>query len=55
MQEDNFVATMTIEETMAFYADIILPSTWSKADRKARVGEVLAAMGLRHRARCGDR
>jgi ABC-type multidrug transport system ATPase subunit len=34
---------------MSFYADIILPKTWSKADRKARVLDVLAAMGLKHK------
>jgi ABC-type multidrug transport system ATPase subunit len=36
---------------MSFYADIILPKTWSKADRRARVVEVLAAMGLKHKQR----
>lgn len=49
LQEDNFVATMTVTETLSFYADIILPKDWSKYDRKARVTEVLAAMGLKHR------
>eukprot|EP00879_Flechtneria_rotunda_P017044 GHRR01017850.1.p1 GENE.GHRR01017850.1~~GHRR01017850.1.p1 ORF type:complete len:820 (+),score=223.92 GHRR01017850.1:95-2554(+) len=48
-QDDNFVATMTVAEVMNFYADIILPKTWTKADRRARVAEVLAAMGLRHK------
>jgi ABC-type multidrug transport system ATPase subunit len=42
---------MTTSETMSFYADIILPKTWSKADRRARVVEVLAAMGLKHKQR----
>jgi ABC-type multidrug transport system ATPase subunit len=42
---------MTTSETMCFYADIILPKTWSKADRRARVVEVLAAMGLKHKQR----
>jgi ATP-binding cassette subfamily G (WHITE) protein 2 len=51
LQDDNFVATMTTSETMSFYADIILPKTWSKADRRARVVEVLAAMGLKHKQR----
>uniref|UniRef100_A0A383VRM2 ABC transporter domain-containing protein n=1 Tax=Tetradesmus obliquus TaxID=3088 RepID=A0A383VRM2_TETOB len=50
-QDDNFVATMTTSETMSFYADIILPKTWSKADRRARVVEVLAAMGLKPKQR----
>lgn len=39
-QEDNFVATMTVNETMCFYADIILPKTFDKFDRRARVAEV---------------
>lgn len=39
-QEDNFVATMTVNETMSFYADIILPKTFDKFDRRARVAEV---------------
>lgn len=50
-QEDNFVATMTVNETMSFYADIILPKTFDKFDRKARVAEVLSAMGLKHKAK----
>jgi ABC-type Mn2+/Zn2+ transport system ATPase subunit len=48
-QEDNFVATMTTSETLNFYASIILPSSQAKAERKQRVADVLAAMGLKHR------
>lgn len=51
LQEDNFVATMTVNETMSFYADIILPKTFDKFERKARVAEVLSAMGLKHKAK----
>lgn len=50
-QEDNFVATMTVNETMNFYADIILPKTFDKPERRARVDEVLSAMGLKHKAK----
>jgi ABC-type multidrug transport system ATPase subunit len=49
MQEDNHMATMTVSETMNFHADIILPKTWTKLDRRARVAEVLAHMGLAHK------
>lgn len=51
LQEDNFVATMTVNETMNFYADIILPKTFDKLERRARVDEVLGAMGLKHKAK----
>jgi ABC-type multidrug transport system ATPase subunit len=51
LQEDNFVATMTVSETMNFYADIILPKTFDKLERRARVDEVLSAMGLKHKAK----
>jgi ABC-type multidrug transport system ATPase subunit len=42
---------MTVNETMSFYADIILPKNFDKYDRKARVAEVLSAMGLKHKAK----
>lgn len=40
---------MTSVETLNFYASITLPDSWPKPDRKQRVVEVLAAMGLKHR------
>jgi ABC-type multidrug transport system ATPase subunit len=40
---------MTTCETLNFYASIILPGSWTSADRKERVAGVLAAMGLKHR------
>jgi ATP-binding cassette subfamily G (WHITE) protein 2 len=51
VQDDNFVATMTSLETLNFYASITLPSSWSKAERKDRVADVLGAMGLKHRGK----
>jgi ABC-type sulfate/molybdate transport systems ATPase subunit len=42
---------MTVNETMNFYADIILPKTFDKPERRARVDEVLSAMGLKHKAK----
>ncbi|KIY99385.1 hypothetical protein MNEG_8579, partial [Monoraphidium neglectum] len=47
-QNDNFVPVMTTVEVMQFYAGIILPRSWSKARRAARVEEVLQEMGLAH-------
>lgn len=43
------MATMTTMETLNFYASITLPDTWTRAERKLRVVEVLTAMGLKHR------
>lgn len=37
---------MTTEETMRFYASIILPPTWNSKKRLDRAAEVLAAVGL---------
>ena len=45
-QDDNFIATMTTQETMRFYADIVLPQHWTRKQRRDRVGEVLGAVGL---------
>eukprot|EP00775_Hariotina_reticulata_P005626 gene5626-5865_t len=48
MQEDNFVPTMTANETLSFYASVILPSSWSSSSKCERVLEVLDAVGLGH-------
>jgi hypothetical protein len=50
LQADNFVPTMTTEETLAFFAALMLPARMSGADKAARVKEVLAALGLSHTA-----
>ena len=49
-QYDNFVPVMTAGEVMAFYAGIILPRDWAKAQRAARAEAVLEDMGLAHAA-----
>jgi ATP-binding cassette subfamily G (WHITE) protein 2 len=49
-QADNFVPTMTAQETLAFFADMVLPAAMSAAQKAARVQEVLAALGLSHTA-----
>ncbi len=41
---------MTTEETLAFFAALILPAHMGSADKAARVKEVLAALGLSHTA-----
>lgn len=40
--------TMTTEETLAFFAALVLPSSMGGAAKAARVREVLAALGLSH-------
>ncbi|KAF8067234.1 ctr9 [Scenedesmus sp. PABB004] len=47
-QDDNFMPTMTVSETCGYYATLTLPRGMAKAARRARIGEVLAAMGLSH-------
>jgi ABC-type multidrug transport system ATPase subunit len=49
-QEDTFTPTMTCQETLAFYAGVMLGGQqWScHKSRAGRVEEVLAAVGLRH-------
>jgi ABC-type multidrug transport system ATPase subunit len=39
---------MNVAETCAFYATVLLPRGTSKAARRERTTEVLAAMGLSH-------
>jgi ABC-type multidrug transport system ATPase subunit len=48
VQEDNFLPTMTVHETLTFYATLQLPDSNTKAQRQERIAEVLAAMGLSH-------
>ncbi len=46
MQEDTFVPTMSSQETLAFYAGVMLGKDWSSVSRRQRVTQVLGAMGL---------
>lgn len=41
---------MTTEETLTFFAALMLPAHMGGADKAARVKEVLAALGLSHTA-----
>jgi hypothetical protein len=45
-QHDNFVPTMTADETVGFYAAVILPPSTSAQDRADRCRGVLQLMGL---------
>jgi ABC-type multidrug transport system ATPase subunit len=46
LQADNFIPTMTTEETMHFYAAMILPRRMGAAARRQRAMEVLEVLGL---------
>lgn len=37
---------MTCDETLQFYAAVVLPDTCTRAQRRVRVHDVLAAVGL---------
>ena len=39
---------MTVQETCAFYATVLLPKGTTRATKLERIAEVLAAMGLSH-------
>ncbi|KAI8474989.1 MAG: hypothetical protein J3K34DRAFT_489493 [Monoraphidium minutum] len=45
-QHDNFVPTMTAEETVGFHAAVVLAPGTPRAERAARAGVVLRLMGL---------
>jgi hypothetical protein len=47
-QADNFLPTLSVRETALFYATMQLPGSWSAAQRRERIAQVLAAMGLAH-------
>lgn len=46
MQEDNFVPTLSVWETLAFTTDLRLPEAFSKANKEALMNEALHNMGL---------
>jgi ABC-type multidrug transport system ATPase subunit len=41
---------MTVRETTHYYASLLLPRSLGAAQRRDRIGQVLAAMGLAHTA-----
>ena len=45
-QEDVFVPTLSVWETLAFTANLRLPAAFSKADKEALMAESLRNMGL---------
>jgi len=49
-QEDALVGSLTVRETLHFAAQLALPRSVSKADRKARIESLLSAFGLQHQA-----
>lgn len=46
VQEDNFVPTLSVWETLAFTTDLRLPESFSKADKEVLMNEALTNMGL---------
>lgn len=49
-QEDALVGSLTVRETLYFAAQLALPSSISKSERKARIEGLLSAFGLRDQA-----
>ncbi|KAL5121691.1 hypothetical protein ACEQ8H_000378 [Pleosporales sp. CAS-2024a] len=49
-QEDALVGSLTVRETLYFAAQLALPSSVSKAERKARIEGLLFAFGLLNQA-----
>ena len=45
-QEDNFVPTMTVLETLTFYSRLVLPEHLTAQEKRQRVSEVLSMVGL---------
>lgn len=51
LQEDNFMPQMTALETIAFYAELILPASMAPNQRRERSMEVLEVLGLAGKAK----
>ncbi|EUC40320.1 hypothetical protein COCMIDRAFT_9790 [Bipolaris oryzae ATCC 44560] len=49
-QEDALVGSLTVRETLYFAAELALPSSISKAARKARISSLLSSFGLQNQA-----
>ena len=49
LQHDNLVPTMTCDESLQFYAAIILPPGTSKEVRAQRIRDTLKLVGLQDR------
>ncbi|KAK4536284.1 hypothetical protein CDCA_CDCA08G2309 [Cyanidium caldarium] len=50
-QEESFFSELTARETLSFYAELLLPRRYSKAQRAAYVENMLRELGL---SRCAD-
>ncbi|EFA81206.1 ABC transporter G family protein [Heterostelium album PN500] len=50
VQEDILLPTITVRETLRFYADLKLPSSWTNREKEERIQSVLEQIGLTHRA-----
>ncbi|CAG8487417.1 8826_t:CDS:2 [Ambispora leptoticha] len=46
MQEDALMGVLTVRENIQFAADLCFPSSYSKAERKARVQAIITELGL---------
>ncbi|KAH7074680.1 ATP-binding cassette transporter-like protein [Paraphoma chrysanthemicola] len=49
-QEDALVGSLTVRETLYFAAQLALPSSISKSERKTRIASLLSAFGLTNQA-----
>ena len=47
MQEDNFVPTLSVSETLMFFANLRLPAKLTKLQKEELVKETLNNMGLK--------
>lgn len=50
VQEDILLPTITVRETLQFYADLKLPRSWTTKEKKERIDSILDQIGLTHRA-----
>ncbi|EGC40363.1 ABC transporter G family protein [Dictyostelium purpureum] len=50
VQEDILLPTITVRETLRFYADLKLPPSWTNKEKVERIDQILEQIGLKHRA-----
>ncbi|EGG18935.1 ABC transporter G family protein [Cavenderia fasciculata] len=50
VQEDILLPTISVRETLRFYADLKLPTSWTNKEKEERITSVLDQIGLSHRA-----
>ncbi|KAF1942072.1 P-loop containing nucleoside triphosphate hydrolase protein [Clathrospora elynae] len=49
-QEDALVGSLTVRETLYFAAELALPSSITKSERKSRIGGLLSSFGLHNQS-----